>query len=595
MTFFALMIFFLSSFCVNAYALPFTITPSSSNPVKIIQGTTLTASYTITNNTDKQRNNNYIKYLPLNTQVQGNGCGSNFNLAPLGQAGDSCTLNLSILGPVNGGDRNPHHHLFVCFPGGETCNGPDSALNIPQIILQSLVVSPSSAQTPKGLIQQFITTASYSDYTTQNVSSSVTWVSSNPAVAPINTNGVATAQTVGTTHISATQLGVTSNTAVFTVLPPALVSIAVTPGSSSLIAGATQQFTANGIYTDNSTQNLTLVANWQSSDTTSATITNTGLAKGLTPITKTIITAFHDNVISNRVQLTVTGLAYITDSTNASVVVCSINPDGTFGTCNPFGAGLYFINPSSVAISPNNKFLYVTNNFNFFNLVTLCPINSDGSLAACSFTGSNINTAQGITINPAGTFAYISNANNTVTVCAINNVTGSLSGCATTGNGFALPLQGSINPINTFFYVPNETTFSVSYCAISQVNGTLSTCTNVASSLVGSVTAVTINSDNSTGFVTINNGVIYACPINPDGTFGTCPIASQGVFEDPNSLNLAPNKTLAYVIDAPVTSSVTEYRVSVCSVNENGQFFGCVAAVTRQPDVLTSIALTPKA
>ncbi len=39
--------------------------------------------------------------------------------------------------------------------------------------------------------------------------------------------------------------------------PAALVSIAVTPASPSIAKGLTEQFTATGTYTDNSTQNLT--------------------------------------------------------------------------------------------------------------------------------------------------------------------------------------------------------------------------------------------------------------------------------------------------------------------------------------------------
>ncbi|MDR3476903.1 MAG: Ig-like domain-containing protein [Gammaproteobacteria bacterium] len=589
--FFTLLTFFLSSLCNSAYALPFTITPSSSNPVKIVKGTTLTASYTVTNNTDKPRNNNYVKYLPLNTQVQANGCGSNFNLAPVGQVGDSCTLNLTITGPVNGGDRNPHHHLFVCFPGGETCNGPNSALNIPEITLDALTITPASAQIPKGLLQQFTATASYSDNTTQNVSSSVTWSSSNSAVGPINSNGLAAAQTVGTTNFSATQLGIVSNTAVFTVLPAALVSISVTPTTASIFAGTTQHFAATGTYTDTTVLNLTSAVTWSSSNTTSTTINAMGLAIGIIPTTQSTIVATQGAITSNSVPVTVTGFAYLVDNTNEEILVCPINPDSTFGNCNPFNNGV-FLNLTSIAISPNNKFLYVTNGVSYFNFVTVCPINVDGSLLPCAVTGSNITNGQGVAINSTGTYAYISNINNTVTVCAINSVDGTLSGCHTTGSGFSIPLQASINPMNTFAYFPNVAAFNVNYCAI-QPDGTLTLCANVATSLLGGVTAVTINSTNSIGYVTIDNGVIYACPIKTDGTFGACPIAIQGLFIDPTSLVLTPSTTMAYVIDAPVTNNVTSYRVSACTINSNGGFFNCVAAFTAQPDVLKGIALTP--
>ena len=50
-----------------------------------------------------------------------------------------------------------------------------------------------------------------------------------------------------------------------------LVSIAVTPANPSVANGLTQQFTATGTYTDNSTQNLTTVATWASANTGVAT------------------------------------------------------------------------------------------------------------------------------------------------------------------------------------------------------------------------------------------------------------------------------------------------------------------------------------
>lgn len=75
-----------------------------------------------------------------------------------------------------------------------------------------------------------------------------------------------------------------------------LTSITITPMNQSLAIGTTQQFTAVGAYSDNTTQDLTTQVTWSSSDTTVATISNTagsnGLASsittGLTTITATL-------------------------------------------------------------------------------------------------------------------------------------------------------------------------------------------------------------------------------------------------------------------------------------------------------------------
>ena len=59
---------------------------------------------------------------------------------------------------------------------------------------------------------------------------------------------------------------------------PTLQSIAVTPSNPVIAPGATQQFTATGTYSDNSTQILTNQVTWGSSITGTATITGIGLA-----------------------------------------------------------------------------------------------------------------------------------------------------------------------------------------------------------------------------------------------------------------------------------------------------------------------------
>ena len=70
--------------------------------------------------------------------------------------------------------------------------------------------------------------------------------------------------------------------------PPALTSITVTPTNHSILTGASQQFTAIGTYSDDSTKNLTSQATWISSNTLVATINAGGLATGVTTGTTTI-------------------------------------------------------------------------------------------------------------------------------------------------------------------------------------------------------------------------------------------------------------------------------------------------------------------
>src|SRR4029077_16586134 len=67
--------------------------------------------------------------------------------------------------------------------------------------LTSIAVTPANPAVGIGGTQQFTATGTYSDQSTQDLTSQVTWTSSSPAVATINGTGRATAASQGTTTI----------------------------------------------------------------------------------------------------------------------------------------------------------------------------------------------------------------------------------------------------------------------------------------------------------------------------------------------------------------------------------------------------------
>src|SRR6185312_10740059 len=67
--------------------------------------------------------------------------------------------------------------------------------------------------------QQFVATGTFSDQSTQNLTSQVAWASATPTVATISSTGLASAVAKGTSSISATFHGLTGSTGL-TVQPP---------------------------------------------------------------------------------------------------------------------------------------------------------------------------------------------------------------------------------------------------------------------------------------------------------------------------------------------------------------------------------------
>ena len=151
--------------------------------------------------------------------------------------------------------------------------------------LESIAVTPANPNVPKGETQQFTATGTFADGSTQNLTNDMTWSSTNTTAATIsNTSGAigsAPALETGTSSISATFEGVTGSTSL-TVTPAVLESIHVTPEAPSTLEGAADQFSASGLYSDGSTQNLTSLVSWASANPSVATISPAGLASGTT-------------------------------------------------------------------------------------------------------------------------------------------------------------------------------------------------------------------------------------------------------------------------------------------------------------------------
>ena len=76
----------------------------------------------------------------------------------------------------------------------------------------SVAVTPANGSLTAGGTQPFTATGNYSDGSTLNLTSTVTWSSTNPAVATIASGGLATAVAAGSTTIQATSGSISGST-----------------------------------------------------------------------------------------------------------------------------------------------------------------------------------------------------------------------------------------------------------------------------------------------------------------------------------------------------------------------------------------------
>jgi len=147
--------------------------------------------------------------------------------------------------------------------------------------ITAITLSPTSAFITPTTTQQFTATATFGNNTSGDVTSQVTWTSSSPSVATVNSSGLVTGVALGSTTITAKSNNSSATaTAPVTVSSKTIVSIAINPTnpSISLSLDQQQQFTATATYSDGTMGDITTSATWTSSATSVATITSAGLA-----------------------------------------------------------------------------------------------------------------------------------------------------------------------------------------------------------------------------------------------------------------------------------------------------------------------------
>lgn len=184
-------------------------------------------------------------------------------------------------------------------------NSNNATLTVTAAELTKIDITPVTVSVAQGLTQQYLATGTYTDDSTQNITGSVSWNSSDTDVATISTTGLAQTVAAGNTTISATVVsaGVNSNAASLTVTPVALMSIEISPEDASIAKGLNQQYSATGHYSDSTTQDLTDSVSWSSS-TGVTTISATGLAQGVAVGSASITATLND--VSNSTGLTIT-------------------------------------------------------------------------------------------------------------------------------------------------------------------------------------------------------------------------------------------------------------------------------------------------
>ncbi len=295
--------------------------------------------------------------------------------------------------------------------------------------LASIAVTPANPSIGLGAQQLFSAVGTFNDGSTASLAS-VLWSSSNTTVAAISNDatdsGAAASLTQGAATVTASAAGISGSTTL-NVMAPALVSVQLNPPNPTILLGATQQFTAIGVYTDGSTQDLTSSVTWSSSATVVATINSIGVAAGLFQGVTTIQASYGS----------------ISSNTNASVSPssCGGNPNAQTGSpdCgSPPGGGGGTTPTISVATSGTpsaygNPVTFTatvtsgdTGTVTFYNGSTLIGTVRPSSGAATLTTSSLPAGSDSITASIAASGSYLAATSSAITQ-VVNGISPTIS------------------------------------------------------------------------------------------------------------------------------------------------------------------------
>ncbi|MBC3921114.1 Ig-like domain-containing protein [Undibacterium sp. CY18W] len=361
-----------------------------------------------------------------------------------------------------------------------------SLVVIPAVTLNSIAITPSTANLAVGSTQAFIATGTYSDGSNVNITNSVTWSSGTTPIATILSSGVATGISAGTTIITASSAGKSASSTLTVLSGTALTSITVTPANNNLTVGATQSLVATGNYSDGSTAVITNSVTWTSGASPVATVSANGLvsavAAGSTPVVAI------SGSKSGSATINVLPVAALN-----SIAVTPGNPTIGIGGTQNFVATGSFADGSSLNISnavtwasANSAIASVSVNGVANGLsggTTSIAANLSGKTGSTGFTVTPVVTLSSISLTPANASATVgasqqfiatgnySNAttnNINTTVIWLSSATG-VASVSSTGQVVAIA-PGVTNISATQGALTTTTTFTVTAAPIAGIN-----------------------------------------------------------------------------------------------------------------------------
>ena len=423
-------------------------------------------------------------------------------------------------------------------------------------VAESIQLTPATASIASGTTQQYTVNVVYSDGSLQPVTSGLTWRSSSASVAGVNGNGLVTALTPGQTTISVSYNSM-SATASLTVTSAVLTNIVVTPITTVVGINGNVQFTATGVFSDNSTQDISSQVVWTSSNGSFAVINAAGLASGISAGTATITATAG----------TVSGSATL-DVTTATLQSITITPDN--------------------AIVPPHSRVQMTAIGHF----------TDGSQLVLSGVSWHTNAPQYAMVNGSGVLRTKNSKNKLVTVTAkLNGVSGTTTVTVTSmtvqtmaiqpadasiaaGTKQQLMLIGTLSDGTTQVDLTASARWQTSNYADAVIDRQ-GVATGVAAGTV-TITATINGQGSATTTLTVTNATLQSITVTPDNPTialgASQQFAASGSFSDGSTQDIT--SVVTWTSSTPTVAVMNQSGVASSASHGTTNINATLAGVT---------------
>lgn len=468
------------------------------------------------------------------------------------------------------------------------------------VTVKTFNITPNVQKIFVGGVVQFNLYENTNGQSPKDITKDALWSSNNHGIAMVfndaDNRGKILATGIGETEINAVINGVRSS-ATITVTDD-VVSIKIHAVTTKIMANSSSQLTAMALLEDGTSKNVTTEVVWKSSDSKIATVSNDLKRQGMIDAISTGSVEISIDFIELDLKASITinvinqDVAYITDSINNTVLVCGLDPDGKPSKSCSVALDNTLSKPTEVAIGDagDQQYLYVTNHES--HKILVCAIGGKIDHDTCNYTAENILSPFGLAFNTInGTnYAYIASSDSgsgSIYYCKVNQIDGSLYEC----NKTATTILGMNSPSGIVFNTVNQIRYAyiadlgvaqdgLIYKCNVEDDGSLSTCESISDTTFSKTAGIAFDDNNKAYIINSISNTLVSCDVSTLGGLSNCAVVDTASFplSQPTSIAMKSFNSKNYLYIANFSSN----KILKCEIAN--PIVSCTEVVSYTPD-----------